>query len=207
MHRLIPISLALLVTLAAVQPLAAGAATAGEIERMTAQFERFFQPMIGAIDARDLTFRDLGNGFFSLSYALDAPRRTSLRAKATDDGPFRTLACGHMASEPANPATMVNSVISDLETEYNFWWTLVNMGEEEELRKTTVRIMGPGEFEIEASEDEVPYGPNAVHLIWFNPETALPETGIYTHRVAVKGAGKVVYRFFAEEASTTTLER
>lgn len=205
MHRSIPIGLALILALAVVQPAAAGGSKARELERMTVRFERLFQPLLGAIDAGDLVFSDHGNGLLSLSYPLDRAERPGIGRKRAE-APFKTLDCGHMAAEPTNPAAMVTAVISDLETEYNLWWTLINNTDNDELRDTTVRINGPGDFELEVSE-EVPYAANAVHLIWFNPEMPFSEPGLYVHRVAVKGAGRVGYRFWAEEASTTTLER
>ncbi len=206
MHRFLPLSLALLLALPAVQPAEAGAPKPDRLERMTQEFERLFQPMIGAIEARDLVFRDHGGGFMSLSYALDRARESRSSFKAADEKPFRTLACGHMAAEPTNPATLVSAVISDLETFYNLWWTVLNNGEEEVERKTTVKITGPEEFEFEASEDVI-YPAGTVQLIWFNPEIAFPATGTYTHRVMVKGGGKALYRFWAEPAATTTVER
>lgn len=206
MQRSILIGLVLILSLLAVQPVAAGGSAPREIEKMTLQFERLFRPMLGAIDARGLVFTDHRNGFLSLSYSLGSARPTGIGARSAAESELRTLSCGHMAAEPINPAALVNAVISDLETDYNFWWTVVNMTDIEETRKTTVKVTGPGGFHIQVS-DAVPYGGNAVHLVWFNPETPFTESGVYTHRTLVKGGGKATYRFFAEAASTTTLER
>lgn len=206
MHRYIALSLASILMLAAVEPAAAGGSSQREVERMAQQFERLFQPLIGAIEARDLVLVDHGNGFQSLSYRLDRARRDNLNLRA-DDNLFRTLACGHMAAEPTNPATVVNAVIADLETEYNLWFAVMNATDVDELRKTTVKIAGPEEFEIEVIEEEAPYAAGSVQLIWFNPETPFGVSGVYTHKVTVKGGGKVSYRFLAEPASTTTLDR
>lgn len=204
-HRAIAIGLALTLALTVAGPVVAGGSKAREVERMAAELERLLGPLVGAIEARDLVFSDQGNGFLSLSYPLERAGRSGRGRKAANDTPFRTLACGHMAAEPTNPATLVTAVISDLETHYSFWWALVNKTDVDETRETTVQVSGPGDFELEASE-EVVYFANAVHLVWFNPETPFTETGLYTHRVAVKGGGRVYYRFWAEPASTTDLE-
>lgn len=205
MHRFTSIALVLILAAAASLPAAAAGSQERRAERMAEQFERLFQPMLGALEARAPTFTDRGNGFSSLSYELDRAGRDQLLARASGSPPFRVLACGHMAAEPSNPATLVTAVISDLETHYSFWWALVNKTDVDETRETTVQVSGPGDFELEASE-EVVYFANAVHLVWFNPETPFTETGLYTHRVAVKGGGRVYYRFWAEPASTTDLE-
>ena len=204
MPRIIALGLALILALAAVQPAAADSRQEREVERMMVQFERLFAPMLGAIDARDLVYKRQPGGFHSLSYPLGVAVRSTLKAS---ERPFRTLASGHSASDPANPAAVVTAVLSDLETEYNLWFAVLNAGDEEEARKTTVKLTGPEAFEIEATSDEVVYPSNAVSLIWFNPETPFAATGVYHHRVTVKAGGKVAYRFFAEPASTTTSER
>lgn len=207
MHRLLFICLTVAFAIPAVRPAVAGDSSAAEVELMTVQFEQLFEPMLGAIEARDLTYVELGNGFRALRYKLDRAGREAVVARAANERPFRTLACGHMAAEPTNPATMVNAVIADVETQYNLWFVVLNAREDELLRKTTVKLTGPEEFEIEVVEEEVPYPGATVQLIWFNPETPFAETGVYAHRVTVKSGGKVGYRFFAEPASTVERER
>lgn len=201
-HRAIAIGLALTLALTVAGPVVAGGSKAREVERMTAELERLLGPLVGAIEARDLVFSDQGNGFLSLSYPLERAGRSGRGRKAANDTPFRTLACGHMAAEPLNPATVVTALISDVETLYNLWFVVLNATDLDEQRKTAVRVTGPGEFEFEAIDEETFYAANSITLIWINPETAFAEIGLYIHRVTVRGGGKAFYRFWAEEAST-----
>ncbi len=202
MHRFTSIALVLILAAAASLPAAAAGSQERRAERMAEQFERLFQPMLGALEARAPTFTDRGNGFSSLSYELDRAGRDQLLARASGSPPFRVLACGHMAAEPLNPATVVTALISDVETLYNLWFVVLNATDLDEQRKTAVRVTGPGEFEFEAIDEETFYAANSITLIWINPETAFAEIGLYIHRVTVRGGGKAFYRFWAEEAST-----
>lgn len=169
-----------------------------ELELMTSQLERLFQPLEGAIEARDLRYRRHGGGVYSLTYSLAAGTRSISGSKAlAEDKPIRTLNIGHMASEPTNPGSVVTAVVADVETEYNLWWAVVNRGEEEETRKTSVVLSGPEGFRLEV-EDDVVYPRRAVSLFWFNPEMPFKATGLYTYRINVRSGSRMFYRFWVE---------
>ena len=208
MHRFPPILLVLALLVAAVAPAAAAEPTAAEIELMTLELERVFQPLAGAIDSRDVVLRKHGRDLYSLSYPLPDGALDARSKSSADDKPLRTLACGHMHSEPTTPASMITAVVSNVDVEYYLWWAAVNRGEEDLERETIVRVTGPEGFEIKVTDENmVPYPANTVTLFVFNPETPFTAPGIYTHRVHVKGAGKAYYRFWVEPLSTTLVER
>lgn len=217
MRRTLPVLLVALLLALAVQPLVAGEPSLREIELMTLELERVFQPLAGAIDARDVVLKKHRRDLYSLSYPLTTSERPVRRAKRRDDDKMlRTLSCGHMLSEPATPSSVSTAVVSNIDTNYNLWWAVVNQSEIDEERRTTVQVSGPEEFDVEVIDD-APYPANSVTLFVFNPfESEDPEVevespftvpGIYTHRVTVKGAGKAAYRFWVEPLSTTTVER
>lgn len=198
MNRLISISVALLLVLLAAQAAPAAELGGRQVERMTKKLERLFQPIGAKIEAKDLSFRDLGGGFYSLSYPLAKVKQLEgVQLRADDEKPIRTLAIGHMASEPTNPGSVLTAIVADPETKYNVWLAVLNRADEEETRRTNVRIIGPEEFEIVVS-DEVLYQPQSVNLIWFNPDTAFAATGLYTYRINVRTGGKMFYRFWVE---------
>ena len=196
MHRILTPILVVLIAVLAVQPAAAGGPSARQVEKIAVELERLFQPLSGAVARENLVFTHHGGGLFSMSLGLASTARTGIDAR-DEEKPLKLLAAGHMASEPTSPATSVNAVVSDLETSYNIWWAVANLGEEELTRRTAVRITGPEEFELSVS-DGVDYGPGAIHFFWFNPETIFPVGGVYTHRTTVKSAGKNLYKYWVE---------
>ena len=162
-----------------------------------------------------MVVKKIRRDLYSLTYPLAASTPITGVAKRRDEKVLRTLACGHMLSEPTTPASVATAVVSNIDTLYNLWWAVVNQGESDEERRTTVSVSGPEAYDIEVIDD-APYPANSVTLFVFNPfESEDPDVvpaspftvpGVYTHRVTVKGAGKAYYRFWVEPLSITTAE-
>ncbi len=209
MRRLFTAFLLFGLTLAVAPQASASDLSPRQIERLTRQLERLLEPLAGSIDAQDIRLKHHGSDLYSLTYPLkgsdDKPSGLDVRANDDEEEVFRTLACGHVLLEPTTPSAVSTAVVSNLDTHYNLWWAVVNEREQDEERRTTVRITGPEDFVLNVVDD-APYPGESVTLFVFNPEAPFLAPGLYTHRVTVRGGGKVFYRFWVEPLSTTPAE-
>ena len=101
-----------------------------ELELLAAEFERMFEPLFGAFETEPVFTKHAG-GVASLHWPLAEEQLRDLRAQGTAAKPLRTLAGGHMASEPSNLATMINAILANLTSSYNFWWGYLNQAEDD----------------------------------------------------------------------------
>lgn len=147
-------------------------------------------------------FTDLGGGFHSLSIALRPEMRERLLAalgtgEATGKAAqtLFVLSAGQAPTSPSNPIATTHGVLSDTTFGYNYWLIVLNLGNQNVTRTTTVKLTGPGLKFNKSVQATYPAG--ALWVIGYSPGRGVGTPGIYTYQATVAGGGSITTKSFA----------
>ena len=141
--------------------------------------------------------RDYGNGLKGVRFKLSESLRAEL-ARSAGAKNVMALANGHQISDPSSASTMINAVLSNLSSTYNFWWGVVNLTSNDVALKTTWKLKGPrGGLKFKESAT-VTYPASSIEIKFDSAEGPLGVAGVYRFMVSIARAGKIKSWFYAE---------
>jgi hypothetical protein len=170
---------------------------AAQREATARQIEGGFLKLLASEEVEP-TYRELGGGLFSLSYPISDELLKGLEASGLDPkaANFQPLAAGQQLSEPSSSQTLIHAALSNRTFDYNYWWVVLNLTNQDRTRTTNAKKAGPGrKFNRNFN---VTYDAMAVNLIWYNPGFGVGQAGVQVFQVNVPTGGKVVVKSYAQ---------
>lgn len=198
-HRFLLIGLCLTGLLMMAAPAVYAAPPEDQREEKALQIETMFEELLGSSDVKPI-FAEHGDGFYSLSVTLEPEARERLLESLSSGGPtdkattFFVLSVGQQLTAPSNPATCLHAALSNVNLAYNYWVVVLNLGNQNLSRTTTVKLNGPGRKFNKSIVASYPAG--SIYAVWYNPGVGVGQPGVYTFTGSVSGAGQAVTKSF-----------
>ncbi|MDX1500999.1 MAG: hypothetical protein R3325_01460 [Thermoanaerobaculia bacterium] len=164
---------------------------AADVERIAVQIEELYGHLLGPAPERP-TFRALDDGLSSLTWKLSESAVDRYHTLAKDT---QVLSNGHQVSDPNGLSGLINAVLSDLETDYNFWFVVLNFGSDAD-RKVTNTVKGPGPNYKRV--DELTFAGGSIQLFWFEIQDAYDRFGVFTHKTKANQSGSAKSKALAQ---------
>ena len=140
-------------------------------------------------------FRDQGDGVTSMEIPLRPETRNRFQA-ALGAKNFQVLVAGHSKAAPKTTAKLITQAVSALDRRYHFWWCAVNFNDEDLLRNTIYKLLGPGN--VFNFAQELTYPGASVDCFFIKADDPLEVFGIYTWRVKADKGGTAKEKFLAQ---------
>ena len=86
--------------------------------------------------------------------------------------------------------------MSALDRRYHFWWCAANFNDEDLLRNTIYKLLGPGN--VFNFAQELTYSGASTRCFFFKADEPLEAFGIYTWRVKADRGGTAKEKFLAQ---------
>lgn len=164
-----------------------------DLEAAVQQMEGLLADLTGIRDVKPV-FKDHGGGLYSVSIELPE-NAAELIASSMAARKLSILAVGHQLTTPSSLSAMIHAALSNVGSDYNFWWAWLNTGNSTVFKKTTNIIKGPGRNYRRT--DQVQYARMSVGASWFRLADAFTREGTFNRKTTIATGGNCKTKAFA----------